>query len=133
MRGAKRPHGEPDVDDIEYAEPPETLRRLYANKTIESRLMGRTLRLDLPVDVFSSFQVDRGTRRLLRQIQAAAASWNAALDLGCGYGPIALHLAAAGVAGRCTAVDRDALAVSFTAANARHNDLANVEAHGAIA
>ncbi len=109
------------------------LRSLYRKKSLDWRWMGQRLCLDVPVDVFSSFQVDTGTQRLLRQIATRGGKWAAAVDLGCGYGPICLHLAAAGLADRVDAIDRDALAVTFTAHNARRNALSQVSARGAIA
>jgi 16S rRNA (guanine1207-N2)-methyltransferase len=111
----------------------EPILDLYRTKQLDWRLRGCRLRLDVPADVFSSFQVDRGTRLLLREIAACSPRWSAALDLGCGYGPIALYLAGTGAAGRVDAIDRDALAVAFTERNARANGLANVAARGGIA
>lgn len=118
---------------VEIAELDPQLRSLYHKKSLDWRWMGQRLCLDVPVDVFSSHQVDTGTQRLLRRIAARGGRWEAALDLGCGYGPICLHLAAAGLAGRVDAIDRDALAVAFTAHNARSNGLPQVSARGAIA
>jgi len=109
------------------------LRDLYRKKTLAWRRMGRQLALDVPADVFSSFQVDLGTERLLRRIGSCGRKWNSVLDLGCGYGPIALHMAARGAAEHVEAVDRDALAVAFTAHNARQNRLDQVAARGRIA
>ncbi len=102
-------------------------------KALRWRAGRRELSLDVPADVFSTYQVDRGTRLLLRRIDRAEPAWEAALDLGCGYGPIALHLAAAGRARRVDAVDRDALAVAFAQRNAAANGLDNVRAAGGLA
>ncbi|MFW6162419.1 MAG: class I SAM-dependent methyltransferase [Planctomycetota bacterium] len=106
---------------------------LYVKKTLEVEWGGRRLALDVPVDVFSSFQVDRGTALLLRAIEQAGRRWGRALDLGCGYGPIALWLAATGAGDEVHAVDRDALAVLFTQRNAARNGLSSVLARGGLA
>ncbi len=99
--------------------------------------------LDLAVSqqLFSSHDVDHGSRRLLRTIlfedlfSAEAVAADRAptrlLDLGCGYGPIGLTLKALVVnSGEATAndielqlVDPDALALHFAAQNAEHNQL----------
>jgi 16S rRNA (guanine1207-N2)-methyltransferase len=121
------------MDIVKTAALGPDLRSLYRKRSLDWRRGGRTLHLDVPVDVFSSFRVDTGTQRLLRRIGGCGRKWGAALDLGCGYGPIGLHLAAAGLAERVDAIDRDALAVDFTAHNARRNGLSQVAARGAIA
>ena len=82
---------------------------------------GHQIDLEIPVDVFSTFQVDKGTRGLLREVAQACPSWTAAIDLGCGYGPIGLYLAKAGLAEHVTCIDRDALALSFAQCNAQAN------------
>jgi len=110
-----------------------TLLSLLCKKTLSWKRPGRELLLDVPVDVFSSFQVDLGTERLLREIDPGDRKWATALDMGCGYGPVGLHLAAAGLAERVDAIDRDALAVAFTNHNARRNALSQVTAWGGIA
>jgi 16S rRNA (guanine1207-N2)-methyltransferase len=109
----------------------DTVHR-YRKKSLAVTWSRRTVRFDVPVDVFSSFQLDRGTALLLRQIIEAAPRWRQALDLGCGYGPIALCLSALGLAEQVEAVDRDALAVLFTGWNAAQNGAANVRAFGGL-
>jgi len=109
------------------------LADLYVKKQVRVRWGQRQVALDIPMDVFSSFQVDRGTQLLLREIGKAEPRWGRALDLGCGYGPIALCLAATGMADEVHAIDRDALAVAFTARNAERNGLANILARGGLA
>jgi len=109
------------------------LLALYRKKSLDWRAGARTLHLDLPVDVFSSFQVDRGTRALLRAVAAAGDKYPFAMDLGCGYGPIGLFLSAAEIAEKIDALDRDALAVAFCRHNAAVNGLDQVAARAAIA
>jgi 16S rRNA G1207 methylase RsmC len=77
--------------------------------------------------VFSATAVDPGTAFLLRWLASdpRSASWARVLDVGCGYGPLALWLAAAGEARTVEAVDRDAVAVVCTADGAQRNGCAD--------
>jgi len=104
----------------------------YRKKAISVTWQRRTVTLDLPVDVFSSFQLDRGTALLLRMLMEAGRHWGHAFDLGCGYGPIALCLATLELAERIEATDRDALAVLFANWNAAQNRAANICARGGL-
>jgi hypothetical protein len=105
---------------------------LYRKKSISVAWWGRSVAFDLPVDVFSSFQLDVGTALLLRSLVDARPRWSRVLDLGCGYGPISLCLSVLGLAERIDAIDRDALAVLFTAWNARQNGVTNVAIRGGL-
>ncbi len=88
---------------------------------------GRRLRFDTHRDLFSSFQVDSGTRLLLRTLRDGNGESDGApasvLDLGCGYGPLGIALASEG-AGAVQLIDRDALALDFARANAELNGVA---------
>ncbi len=105
---------------------------LYRKKSISVAWWGRSVVFDLPVDVFSSFQLDPGTGLLLRTIIDARPQWSRVLDLGCGYGPISLCLSVLGLAEQIDAIDRDALAVLFTAWNAQQNGVTNVAVRGGL-
>lgn len=103
--------------------------------TVRLRHHGVTVDLQTGEGVFSGAGIDPGTAFLLRwlathpQVQAS----QRVLDLGCGYGPLALWLAAAAPARRVTAVDRDALAVECTRLGADANDLGErVVAEGSL-
>jgi 16S rRNA (guanine1207-N2)-methyltransferase len=94
---------------------------------------GRRLELAVAQDLFSSHEVDVGTRLLLRTLaDPGAEPRRLALDLGCGYGPIGLGLRAAGAADMVHLVDRDALAVEYSRENAARNRLDGVEAYGSL-
>jgi len=83
-----------------------------------------SLWLDLSESLFSSFDVDVGTKVLLNSLRKDdAINYSKALDLGCGYGPIGLFLKAQDPSCDVHMVDRDALAVAFASHNARVNDL----------
>jgi protein-L-isoaspartate O-methyltransferase len=105
---------------------------LYRKKSIPVAWWGKSVVFDLPVDVFSSFQLDAGTGLLLRTIVDARPHWSRVLDLGCGYGPISVCLSVLGLAEQIDAIDRDALAVLFAAWNTQQNGLTNVAARGGL-
>lgn len=85
------------------------------------------LHLELGTDsgVFSPRRLDPGTRLLLDVAPAPPATGDL-LDLGCGYGPLALVLAARSPGARVWAVDVNARALALTAANSARAGLANV-------
>ena len=74
--------------------------------------------------LFSPRAIDGGTRLLLEHF--AAEPYHHSLDVGCGYGPIGLALAADAPQGHATLVDRDFLAVEYARKNALLNGLGNV-------
>jgi 16S rRNA (guanine1207-N2)-methyltransferase len=102
-------------------------------KVVTFRHRGRELRLRVAQALFSSQEVDLGTRRLLRSlIDAPLESVRAVLDLGCGYGPIGLALKQADPARAVHLVDRDALAVEYARQNAALNGLDDVQVYGSL-
>lgn len=115
-------------DDEQYfATSPSTRSRRR-----EVRLTNRFLDVALVTDrgVFSADRVDLGTRVLL-DVAPVPPDTGTFVDLGCGYGPIALSLAAASPAARVVAVDTNERARALTAENAERAGLANVEVLGA--
>jgi len=75
--------------------------------------------------VFSPARLDAGTRLLLDVAPAPPASGDL-LDLGCGYGPLALVLASRAPVARVWAVDTNRRAVGLCEQNAAEAGLANV-------
>jgi 16S rRNA (guanine1207-N2)-methyltransferase len=75
--------------------------------------------------VFSPSRLDPGTRLLLDVAPAPPADGDL-LDLGCGYGALALVLASRSPAARVWAVDANRRAVALCQRNADHAGLANV-------
>ena len=102
----------------------------YLHKTVAFPFEGHTLRLALSQSLFSSFDVDAGSRLLLASVVRQLAAdpgerrrLQSILDLGCGTGVLGLALAKRfGTA--LTARDRDALALAVTAHNAAANGIA---------
>ena len=85
------------------------------------------LSLDTDSGMFSPGRLDPGTRFLLEAGPLPPASGDL-LDLGCGYGPIALTLAARSPGAAVWAVDVNTRALALCAANAARAGLANVRA-----
>ena len=83
--------------------------------------------LDLQTDsgMFSPGMLDAGTRLLLETAPRPPAAGHL-LDLGCGYGPLALVLAARSPAATVWAVDVNKRALALCAANAQRAGLPNV-------
>jgi 16S rRNA (guanine1207-N2)-methyltransferase len=92
---------------------------------LDVELAGRGFRVRTAAGVFSGDRVDLGTAVLLRHAGAVPLHGDL-LDLGCGWGPLTLALAAAAPAATGWAVDVNARARELTAANARDNGLRNV-------
>jgi 16S rRNA (guanine1207-N2)-methyltransferase len=84
------------------------------------------LHLELETDsgVFSPTRLDPGTRLLLDTAPRPPASGDL-LDLGCGYGPLTLVLAARSPGARVWGVDVNARALELCAGNAERAGLAN--------
>lgn len=99
---------------------------LRQDRAFEAELRGRTLRLHATWGLFSPREVDEGSRLLLKHIEVAPDA--DCLDLGCGYGPIGLTLAALAPQGRTLMVDKDFVAVEYAQGNAQRNGLGNCEA-----
>lgn len=97
-----------------------------ARRGLRFRQHGIGVELVVAHGVFSAAAVDPGTRLLLRRLADDGAPGGAprVLDVGCGYGPLGLWLAAAG-ARQVVAVDRDAVAVACTEAGAVANGVAD--------
>ena len=101
---------------------------LYVHRRVPLDVGGRRLEFATCLDLFSSHQVDVGSRLLLRTIEPVLAArgvegGSRVLDLGCGYGALGVALATLPVVASAHLVDRDALAVDFAAENARANDV----------
>jgi 16S rRNA (guanine1207-N2)-methyltransferase len=94
-------------------------------RTVEVELAGRRLSLVTAGGVFSPDRVDTGTQVLLREAPQPPVD-GTFLDLGCGWGPIALSLALLAPAATVYAVDVNERALELLRANADNAGLANV-------
>lgn len=111
---------------------PETLS-LYTYKSIQARWGKRRVTIDVPRDVFSTFQLDPGTMLLLSQMSRSGRRWPRAVDVGCGYGTIGLYLRATKLADEVEGIDRDLLAVTFAQKNAVQLDVTNASFYPGLA
>ena len=96
-------------------------------RTIEVDLAGRTVTVQTAGGIFSPDHVDLGTRVLLRTVPTPPVSGDL-LDLGCGWGPIALTLALLSPGARVWAVDVNERALALVRRNAASLGLSNVTA-----
>jgi 16S rRNA (guanine1207-N2)-methyltransferase len=87
------------------------------------RLSLADLELTLTTDrgVFSTERIDPGTRLLLQEAPHPTDAMGDVLDLGCGYGPVAVALARRAPGARVWAVDVNERAVALCAENAAAN------------
>ncbi len=95
----------------------------YILKTVSFRFNGADLRLDLSHALFSSNDIDAGSKLLLKAVAKATkgVSIRSVLDIGCGTGVLGLACAKAYPQAQVVLRDRDALACAFTEHNARIN------------
>lgn len=94
-------------------------------RPLRVQLNGRLLELRTARGVFSHDRLDQGTAVLLDQAPAAPAA-GMLLDLGCGWGPIALSLALRSPSASVVAVDVNERALDLLRANASSLALANI-------
>ncbi len=107
----------------------------FRPREIEVRLAGEPRRVVTAGGVFSPEHLDRGTEILLRTVDArreeegygtSDEDHGPLLDLGCGWGPIALSAALAAPGREVWAVDVNARSRELTAENARRLGLSEV-------
>jgi 16S rRNA (guanine1207-N2)-methyltransferase len=96
-------------------------------RTVHLRLAGLDLELQADRGVFGSKGVDLGTLVLLRDAPPPPLAGDL-LDLGCGYGPIALALARRAPEAHVWAIDVNERALDLTRANAEAAKTPNVAA-----
>lgn len=96
-----------------------------ARRQVTLTLPDRTFTLATDRGVFAAGAIDAGTKLLLLTAPHLPAEGDL-LDLGCGYGPIALTMAARAPAATIWAVDVNARARALCAENAATAGLANV-------
>ncbi len=96
----------------------------FYHKTVTFRAYRRELRFRTSQELFSSHDIDVGTRFLLRTLMEAGYPAPArVLDIGCGYGPLGLSLKSFYPGSLVRLTDRDALAVDYARQNAALNGL----------
>jgi 16S rRNA G1207 methylase RsmC len=96
-------------------------------KTIQIPVAGEMVDVTTASGTFSPTQLDFGTEVLIEQMDLAPDSGNL-LDLGCGWGPIALNLGKLRPNTKVWAVDVNARSVELTQANAKKLGISNITA-----
>lgn len=104
----------------------------YYKKIVEFAVSKRRIQLAVGETLFSTAEVDAGSRLLLRSLIEPGHAYTKVLDVGCGYGPLGLMLAASSGDVAVHMVDRDALAVRYAQVNTSLNGLA-ATASGSLA
>lgn len=95
-------------------------------RTIEVEIAGRSVEVETAGGIFSPGHIDAGTRVLLKEMTAPPAGH--LLDLGCGWGPIALTMATLTPSASVWAVDVNERSLDLTRSNAQKLGLSNVRA-----
>lgn len=95
-------------------------------RTITVKLGGATRKLQSSGGIFSPDRIDKGTAVLLGSVPAPASTGNL-LDIGCGWGPIALSMALASPEATVYAVDVNERSIDLTRDNANSLGLKNVK------
>lgn len=104
----------------------------YFKKIVTFKHEGVEFTFRVSQELFSSQTIDNGTQRLLRTISSQKISnYSKVLDLGCGYGPIAIVLKKIRPQATVEAVDKDALALKYTKQNSLLNK-AEVKVYGSL-
>ena len=96
-------------------------------RTFHARLVGQVYELTTASGIFSPERIDAGTEVLLANVPPPPPGGNL-LDLGCGWGPIALSLAIHSPHATVWAVDVNERALDLVRRNARTLGLDNVNA-----
>src|ERR1700710_827068 len=110
--------------DHYFSSAPESELKL---RPITVRLAGQTYDLTTANGIFSPERVDTGTRVLLDHVPSAPPGGNL-LDLGCGWGPVALTLALESPHATVWAVDVNERALDLVRANAEKLSIPNIKA-----
>lgn len=94
------------------------IQQLPVKKRLSLHWQGAQVELDVAQELFSSHQIDRGSKMLLASLESLTFPEHGnAVDFGCGYGVLGIAWQATHSDWSMHYVDRDALAVAF----ARHN------------
>ena len=112
------------VNEHYFSAEPESELKL---RTIQVTIAGRAVDLQTANGVFSPERIDAGTRVLLSSVPAPPPGGNL-LDLGCGWGPIALSLAADSPHATVWAVDVNERSLDLVRRNAKVMGLTNINA-----
>lgn len=94
-------------------------------RRIDVQLAGQNVQVETAGSIFSPAELDRGTRVLLDTVPTPPPT-GAFLDVGAGWGPIALSMGLLSPDAQITAIEVNARALELTAANAQRLGLQNI-------
>jgi len=117
---------EPSEPQAHYFRTPDP-QTATPRRELNLTLAGQDLTLTVTGGVFSSERIDLGTRVLLREVPPPAPTGNL-LDLGCGWGPLAITQALQSPEATVWAVDVNTLALELTTANAERAGVSTIRA-----
>lgn len=103
------------------------IEQLKQDIVFQDTLMGKSLTFHTTWGLFSPRNIDAGTHLLLKHLKIQPDE--VALDIGCGYGPIGLAIAANAPQGEVYMVDKDFVAVDYANKNAQINGLSHAKAY----
>jgi 16S rRNA (guanine1207-N2)-methyltransferase len=112
------------VNEHYFSATPESELKL---RQFHARLAGKDYALTTAGGIFSPERVDAGTQVLLANVPEAPPGGNL-LDLGCGWGPIALTLALSSPRSTVWAVDVNERALDLVRRNAENVGVTNINA-----
>ncbi len=104
-----------------------TIDELKKDLLIEAELMGKPLKFATTWGIFSPREIDSGTDLFLKYLEIKED--DIVLDIGCGYGPLGLAIAANAPKGQVHMVDKDFVAVDYANKNAQKNNLGHAKAY----
>lgn len=122
---SQRPNSSSSAPVQQYFAAQPTAPDIRRNVAFSAR--GHDFRVQTSEGVFSERRLDMGTSVLLRKAPALPQT-GTFLDLGCGWGPIALTMGAESPQAQVIAVDINERAVTLTRENANRNHVRNVHA-----
>lgn len=104
----------------------QTPQTKFKPKEIRVELAGHEVTVETAGGIFSPDHIDQGTAVLLAHLDRAPAGGNI-LDIGCGWGPIALALASQSPRATIWAIDVNDRSLQLTIANAQRLGLKNIK------
>ncbi len=111
----------------------DSILETYFKKIIHFKHEGIDFEFMVSQSLFSSYDIDNGTARLLRCLKTEEIERHQkVLDLGCGYGPLGIVLKSINKSLEAQMVDRDALAVVFTKLNSELNRVGDIKVYGSL-